>query len=299
MNGRGGDRASAMRPWGPVSGVVVSLAWLLLSVAHAGEVRLDFEALETDLPLGADVSDVSGDASAYVEEGYVVRDLSGGPGLWRYGTPSDAWQHRRSTAVFNTTVWGTTELARVDGLPFRFVEVTLVELDGPYRAPVTFVGERPDGTIVMASARTDGIAYGGDIVRLPATFGEVVAVRWHQEPPFHQFDDLIVDGPPILDVDVTCPGGGRAEIAWGDVAPGGEIALVRGRPKTVGSVVPGGACAGTPLEVDDARLLQRLPSDRRGEGFLEGFWPAVACDGALQLLDLTDCRTSPAVALTP
>lgn len=277
----------------------MSLAWLLLSLANAGEVRLDFEALETPLALGADVSDVSGDPRSYVEEGYVVRDLSGGPGLWRYGTPSDAWQHRRSTALFNTTVWGTTELARLDGRPFRFVEVTLVELDGPRRADVTFVGERADGTTVTASARTDGIAYDGDILRLPASFAEVVAVRWHQEPPFHQFDDLIVDGPPVLELSVSCPGGGRAELAWGDATPGGTVAVVRGRPSTAGSVIPGGACAGTALDLDDARLLWRLPSDRRGEGFLEGFWPAEACDGLVQIVDLTDCRASVAVPLRP
>lgn len=71
----------------------------------------------------------------------------------------------------------------------------------------------------------------------------------------------------------------------------GDVAI--GWSSTPGSAtVPGGACAGTAIDLQTPQLLTILTADAQGEASLNKDVGGGACGVLLQALDLSSCATS-------
>ena len=92
-----------------------------------------------------------------------------------------------------------------------------------------------------------------------------------------------------LSITGGCPG--AIQLAVSSATPSGAVAIVFS-PSEGASVVPVGACAGTPLGLDGPSLLTVLPADGNGEVSLDRNAPAGACGLYLQAVDISSCETS-------
>jgi len=105
--------------------------------------------------------------------------------------------------------------------------------------------------------------------------------------------DAAID-PPVLGISGGCPGSIDFDIT--DATPNASVAIISG-PNAGSSVVPGGNCAGTDLDLDNPTLRQVLATDGSGNASLQFSLPAGACASVIQVLDLDSCLGSDVVPL--
>lgn len=175
-----------------------ALAVVMAVAAHAETLTIDFEDLSQ-----------TGTSANYVASGYESLGYSFTSnidpifadqafGSWNTGDVS----FNGSTALFNNfdpsaTQGSITTLRRVDGTLFALEAIDL----GPWRAdtlidtPVLFEGIKANGTIVTARF-TVPPALTPATYTFQSTFSNLASVRWENQPPLHQFDNLVVTGVP-------------------------------------------------------------------------------------------------------
>lgn len=92
----------------------------------------------------------------------------------------------------------------------------------------------------------------------------------------------------------SCPG--PVDAVVGGLTPNGPFAAVTGVPGG-STVVPAGRCAGTRLAVGNAQVRMVNQANAQGTVHVTPNVPAGLCGSDAQVLDLTTCRATPAVAL--
>jgi hypothetical protein len=98
---------------------------------------------------------------------------------------------------------------------------------------------------------------------------------------------------PTVTVEGACPGTGTIQVEG--VTPGSTFATLLGRGPG-GFVIAGGPCAGTTLDIDGVVRNERRAADASGAGAVMMAWPAAACSGVVQVLDMTTCALSSAIS---
>jgi hypothetical protein len=151
----------------------------------AQAVLIDFQTLEH-----IDAANIN-HGYQYIEDGFQLDDLTLGNGLYTRGTQEP--RYTGSTAMFNNTYNGVTQLSKVGGGVFDLISIDLAELNGDYIASVTFTrdgGHSQTFTI-------DGIAFGAETFLFDVGFRGSSFVTWVQEAPHHQFDNIVVNPAPV------------------------------------------------------------------------------------------------------
>jgi hypothetical protein len=275
-----------------------TLALLALAAPSAAFAQtIDFEALQTPIPSYIRIDDVTGNPYQYVEDGFVLDDVTATQGFYRWGLGTPQYIDNGSTNMYNNAADGVTRLSRVGGGAFGLLSIDLAELNGPDRSPVTFVGTRADGSVVTHAVVLDGVSFFAETFSFPSTFQNLVKVEWLQASPYHTFDNIGVGGGFQLDVNATCPGGGATTIRWTGASGSGRVALARAN--NVGTfTIPSGGCAGTQLGLSGGvALIGIYTSTPAGNGNLSVTIPAGGCGKKLQAIDLDTCATSSVITV--
>jgi hypothetical protein len=158
----------------------------LLDGTSAGSVVMDFESLAASGPTFTFVS-------TYSEDGFTLVDPDNG-GSQAFGAPqtqNDFYQG--STSLVNNTPGDVTVLTKDDGGTFTAASIDIAELVVTDLRPrdVNFTGTRADGSTVTATLTTDEVA-GFETFTFQG-FTDLVSLSWVQAPPFHQFDNIVLD----------------------------------------------------------------------------------------------------------
>lgn len=107
------------------------------------------------------------------------------------------------------------------------------------------------------------------------------------------FDNFTYDEVPpsgvALAISGTCPGMVRLRVS--DATPNGKVAL-GWSPDTGTFVIPGGACAGTEMDLDSPSKLAIVTADGNGDASLSRNAPEGACGVFLQAVDRSSCSVS-------
>jgi hypothetical protein len=275
-----------------------TLALLALAAPSAAFAQtIDFEALQTPVSSFVRIDDVTGNPYQYVEDGFVLDDITASYGFYRWGMGTQQYIDNGSTNMYNNGPDAVTRLSRVGGGAFGLQSIDLAELNGPDMSPVNFVGTRTDGSIVTHSVVLDGAPYFAQTFVFPSTFQNLTQVEWIQQDPYHTFDNIVVGGGFQLDVDATCPSGGAATIRWTGASASGRVALVRAN--NLGTfTIPSGGCAGTQLGLSGGvALIGVYTSTPAGNGNLSVTIPAGGCGKKVQAVDLDTCSTSAVITV--
>jgi hypothetical protein len=176
-----------------LSALVLILCVALLSAARvraAAPVVIDFESLRV-----VD-ADVHNRGFTYTEDGYTLNNLATTSFQFAtFGTLEPRFPG--STALFNNTGNGVTELVRTGGGAFDLASIELAELNEPVPALVAFTGELFGGGSVNQTFRLDGNGPANGLQTFNFTgFNNVVRVTWTQVDPFHQFDNIMIGRVP-------------------------------------------------------------------------------------------------------
>jgi hypothetical protein len=124
----------------------------------------------------------------YIEKGFVFTDSRGvnGLGSFQSGSP----YYAGSTMLFNNSE-SDTSMSRQDGGRFDFIGIDLAKLQYSESGPITFSGYRGSDLVVSEIFNFDGNA--GVQRFIPhADFSRLTEVRWPQQHPLHQFDNVMV-----------------------------------------------------------------------------------------------------------
>ncbi len=175
--------------------IVIALAFAMASLGaaqHASAAMLDFESLAHADDAVADVG------NTYLEDGFVLTNLSAGFGFGTYGTLNPFFTG--STALINNNDAGLTQLARADGGLFTLSSIDLAALypglseDG---VDVTFTGTKADLSVVSQTFHVaDGAAA---TFAFLADFSNLVSLNWTNDAMYHQFDNINVSAVPEPD----------------------------------------------------------------------------------------------------
>lgn len=166
----------------------IRLAGIALGAIAAGASAqtIDFQALEMN---DAGIHDWG---YVYQEDGYTLFHDQSEPFEFRtFGTQSSAYPG--STALFNNTVNGVTELVKDDGGAFSLFSIELSNLNGQGPVTVNFSGFL-NGNLVATDSFTTSNQFGNILEEFVFNpdFANVDHVTWVQESPFHQFDNITV-----------------------------------------------------------------------------------------------------------
>lgn len=187
-------------------------AALALGVSPADAVPIDFQSLTH-----ADDS-IAFHGTSYSEDGFTLSAFKPGGdpgGLYSLGT-----QHSNftgSTALFNGWDEGVTELRLTGGGSFSLSSIDLAEIIGNGAVNVAFTGHLTGGGTVQQLFTLDGVAFGAQTFTFSG-FGDVTKVRWSQDYPYHQFDNIVAsanNGTPVPEpASLGLLGLGLAGLAW-------------------------------------------------------------------------------------
>lgn len=155
---------------------------LMLALSFCGYANatliLDFESLEETN------SSVNSHGFEYTEDGFLLTNLSSLE-FATFGTLES--RYTGSTALFNNTVGGITQLTRVGGGVFDLISIDLSELNAASVASVTFTR---DGGFSQTFT-LDGIL-GPQTFLFDSNFLGSSSVSFTQVSPFHQFDNITI-----------------------------------------------------------------------------------------------------------
>ncbi|HEY0369160.1 MAG TPA: hypothetical protein VGC85_06160 [Chthoniobacterales bacterium] len=143
---------------------------------------IDFQSLQQS---GSGFSNVG---CVYAEKGFVFTDSRCINGLGSFQTSSPSYAG--STMLFNNTS-SDTSLSREDGGEFDFVGIDLAKLQYPQSGPITFSGYRGSDVVVTETFDFNGSA-GVQHFAPKSAFSKLTELRWPQQYPQHQFDNVQV-----------------------------------------------------------------------------------------------------------
>ncbi|MCL4198103.1 MAG: SBBP repeat-containing protein [Phycisphaerales bacterium] len=165
--------------------------------------------------------------------------------------------------------------------------ITAVEGSGNGQWMMYVGGSDYDGALAMALRQREDIFIVGST--------ESRDFKGRTNTPFGVWDAYVarVTGPPILNVDPSCPSGGPIQVRWSGATPNGRAALYFARD-TGSTRIAGGPCANIPLDLGPAQFGIALVSrsDRGGARTINTFAGGGICLGYLQLIDLPTCDRS-------
>lgn len=139
---------------------------------------------------------------SYSENGYTLNNLSAYP-FYTFGTQETFSRYPGSTALFNESREGVTELVRSNGHSFNLNSIDLAELNGnilpsgrdPFTS-VTFVGFFAGGGSIAQTFTLDQYFVTNDLSSFQTIsflgFTNLVKVSWIQQADYHQFDNIVV-----------------------------------------------------------------------------------------------------------
>ena len=162
--------------------LALAVAALALGASPASAVIIDFESLRH-----VDASDAL-HGNVYSEDGFTLSSFGGFASV---GT--EAFEFSSSTALFNNTIDGVTELTRDGGGSFSLVSIDLAELVESGVREVSFTGDVSGGGVLAQTFALDGVAFGAETFPFLSGIGwdNVIKVSWSQDAPFHQFDNIV------------------------------------------------------------------------------------------------------------
>lgn len=168
-----------------VGAVIATACSIVASAANAAVI--DFQSLEQNNGSANDVG------SSYSEDGFTLTQVPGGQPFpfAVFGTLES--RYAGSTALFNNTIGGGTRLTRDGGGTFSISSIDLANLNGPGNVTVNFIGTYAD-----ASTTNQAFAFNSfgalTTFAFNGTFVDLAHLDWTQDSPFHQFDNLVLDG---------------------------------------------------------------------------------------------------------
>ncbi len=124
----------------------------------------------------------------YEEDGFRLTNVGGAFEFATFGTLESRYPD--STALFNNTGNGLTQLTHVTGGTFDLQSIDISNLNDNGPVTVNFRGELANGDVVNASFTTSGVANSLETFVFPVSFRNLVLVEWLQEFPYHQFDNI-------------------------------------------------------------------------------------------------------------
>lgn len=167
----------------------ISLFFLLVISVPSYAVTIDFQSLEQ-------INNIRNDQGfIYEEDGFRLenKNINQDP-FGSFGTLES--RYTGSTALFNNTIGGETVLTQIGGGAFDLTSIDLAELNGNSVVAVTFTTNNGDSQTFTL----DGIAFGAETFFFNAMFLGVTSVSWLQESPFHQFDNIVINGSAVVPV---------------------------------------------------------------------------------------------------
>ena len=153
-------------------------------------VVIDFEPLETVNNTVNYVGDT------YSDDGFEFTSLSPGLGLGTFGSLESRFTG--STALFDDNADGLIRLNQIDDVPFDLLAINLASLNGGMPLDVTFVGTLSGGGTVSQTFTIDGSPFVQQTFNFTG-FSNLTKVEWVQAPPYHQFDNIVIDVVPEPD----------------------------------------------------------------------------------------------------
>lgn len=160
---------------------------LALCTQPALAAVMTFDALAVDADVVVDAGQV------YTEAGFQLTNAGNFP-FGTYGNQAQGFTG--STSLFNDNDAGVTVLNSPNGDLFHLFSIDLAELivgdPGPYA--VSFVGTRIGGGTVTQTFVLDGLA-GAETFQFDTAFSWLTRVRWSNDAPYHQFDNIDLEVP--------------------------------------------------------------------------------------------------------
>ena len=175
-----------------ITGLLALFAAATIFAAASAQavVVIDFESLETV----NNTVDYVGDS--YSEDGFELTNLSPGVGIGAFGTLESRFTG--STALFDDNADGLIRLNQIGDGPFDLLAINLASLNGSVPVDVTFVGTLSGGGAVSQTFTIDGSPFVQQTFNFTG-FSNLTKVEWVQAPPYHQFDNIVIDVVPEPD----------------------------------------------------------------------------------------------------
>ena len=148
---------------------------------------------------------------SYAEDGMIVRTDPNNPfELGTFGTKES--RYAGSTGMFNNTVGGITELVHAGGDRFSVRSIDLATLNGDSPVSVIFHGYLNGNVVVSQVFNITAGDFAFKTFCFDDAFLNIDSLRWSQDSPFHQFDNIVfgnavggcpadLDGDGNLDAD--------------------------------------------------------------------------------------------------
>ena len=173
--------------------LVTLLAAAVVSTAASAQslVVIDFESLT------ASNNGVNYVGDTYSEDGFELTSLSPGVGLAAFGVFESRFTG--STSFFDDTADGVIRLREIGDASFDLLSINLASLNGNVPLEVTFFGTMIGGGTVSQTFTLDGSPLVQQTFNFTG-FSNLTKVEWTQAPPYHQFDNIVINVVPEPDV---------------------------------------------------------------------------------------------------
>jgi hypothetical protein len=167
-----------------------AVATIFTATSARALIVIDFESLEA----GNNAVNYVGDV--YTQGAFELTNLSPGVGLGTFGALESRFTG--STALFDDIADGVLMLDQIGDAPFDLVAINLASLNGSVPVEVTFLGTIAGGGSVSQTFTVDGSPFVQQTFNFTG-FSNLTKVEWIQAPPYHQFDDIVVNVVPEPD----------------------------------------------------------------------------------------------------
>ena len=125
----------------------------------------------------------------YIEEGFLLDALTGT--FATYGTQYTPG-YSGSTALFNNSFNGVTQLSKSGGGIFNLLSIDLAKLGSPGPVYVTFTTNHGDTQTFNPTTINPATTFSFN-----PSFQGITSVAWTQLSPSHQFDNIVVSTVPV------------------------------------------------------------------------------------------------------
>lgn len=271
--------------------VNVALLSALVSMAGAfGASVMTFESLAWSSGTGA-ISPPNGYKfllPPYTEAGFTIT-LSPGAAFCQIATDNPNL-YMGSTGLSACNANAVNTLTRVGGGEFTFTSIDLapfgrnLDPDSTYGpgAAVTFIGQKAGGGTVTATFYT-ALPYEFKKYELPNTFNHLVSVSWTHAAPYHQYDNIMLDGATTCAAPTINAVSAAPDVLWPPNHKMVDITVTASATSDCGSV----SCKITevkssePVDLDGdwifAGLALQLRAERNGLGNGRVYTISVQC----------------------
>lgn len=167
--------------------------------ANAAPVTMDFDSLPVS-PTTAVITF----GGVIEEDGFRLTTSTAFGGFGSFNNPSSPF-YTGSTAIFSNLGGGVTTLTQINGNPFTMSAINLA-FRGPrivgQATSLTFTGLTTTGTVSQTFNYNQEtvVPISSENFFFGAGFTDLLSVSWVQGSEGHQFDNIVVDGSPSVDV---------------------------------------------------------------------------------------------------